>query len=195
MPSRRNLIAASLATLSVAAAPAAAEEPLNAVTTVGMIADVVANIGGECVSSTALMGPGVDPHLYQATARDVRTFQTADVIFYSGYHLEGQLGDVLERLSQRIPTARRLRNHRSRRTRSSMSRTAMARPACLDGCRPVGEDRADVIAGKLAELRPDCAGTIEANAAAYGEQLAALDDWARQVRRNHRRTARPRHRP
>jgi len=177
MPSRRNLIAASLATLSVAAAPAAAEEPLNAVTTVGMIADVVANIGGECVSSTALMGPGVDPHLYQATARDVRTFQTADVIFYSGYHLEGQLGDVLERLSQRIPTI-------------AVSETAIPKNEIIHVDNGYGLDphvwmdpglwakTVPVIAGKLAELRPDCAGTINANAAAYGEQLAALDDWA-----------------
>ena len=36
-----------------------------------MIADAAENIGGDTVSVTALMGPGVDPHLYKASAGDV----------------------------------------------------------------------------------------------------------------------------
>lgn len=179
MPSRRKFLAASLVALSVTAAPAAAEPPLNAVTTIGMIADVVANVGGECVDANALMGPGVDPHLYQATARDVRTFQKANVIFYSGYHLEGQLGDVLERLAQRIDTL-------------AVSETAIPEDEIIHVQNGSGLDphvwmdpglwvkTVPVIAAKLAEHRPDCAEAIEANAAAYAEQLAGLDEWAAQ---------------
>ena len=37
---------------------------LNVVTTTGMIADIAKNVGGEHVRVTALMGAGVDPHLY-----------------------------------------------------------------------------------------------------------------------------------
>lgn len=76
-----------------------AERTINVVTTTGMIADIVENVGGDRVQVTALMGPGVDPHLYKASEGDVLRLQEADVIFYNGLHLEAQMGEVLERLN------------------------------------------------------------------------------------------------
>lgn len=72
---------------------------LNIVTTTGMIADVAKNVGGEHVEVIALMGPGVDPHLYKASEGDVRRLQDANVIFYNGLHLEAQMGEVLEKMN------------------------------------------------------------------------------------------------
>ena len=48
---------------------------------------------------TALMGPGVDPHLYKASEGDVRRLQDANLIFYNGLHLEAQMGEVLEKMN------------------------------------------------------------------------------------------------
>lgn len=76
------------------------ERTVNVVTTTGMIADIVRNVGGERVQVQALMGPGVDPHLYKASEGDVRDLQEADIIFYNGLHLEAQMGEVLERLNE-----------------------------------------------------------------------------------------------
>jgi manganese/zinc/iron transport system substrate-binding protein len=76
------------------------ERQINVVTTTGMIADIARNIGGERVQVTALMGPGIDPHLYKASEGDVRLLQEADIIFYNGLHLEAQMGEVLERLNE-----------------------------------------------------------------------------------------------
>jgi manganese/zinc/iron transport system substrate-binding protein len=73
---------------------------LNVVTTTGMIADIVKNIGGEHVEVTALMGPGVDPHLYKASEGDVQRLQSANLIFYNGLHLEAQMGEVLEKMNE-----------------------------------------------------------------------------------------------
>ncbi|MBA3579176.1 MAG: zinc ABC transporter substrate-binding protein, partial [Gemmatimonadaceae bacterium] len=36
-----------------------------------MIADIVGRVGGERVHVQGLMGPGIDPHLYRASAGDV----------------------------------------------------------------------------------------------------------------------------
>lgn len=72
---------------------------LNIVTTTGMIADITKNVGGEYVEVTALMGPGVDPHLYKASEGDVRRLQDANLIFYNGLHLEAQMGEVLEKMN------------------------------------------------------------------------------------------------
>ncbi len=76
------------------------ERTINVVTTTGMIADITKNVGGDRVQVTALMGPGVDPHLYKASEGDVLRLQEADVIFYNGLHLEAQMGEVLERLNE-----------------------------------------------------------------------------------------------
>lgn len=63
-----------------------------------MVADIVKNVGGNLVDVEALMGAGVDPHLYKASEGDVRRLGEADVIFYSGWHLEAKMGDVFKRM-------------------------------------------------------------------------------------------------
>jgi manganese/zinc/iron transport system substrate-binding protein len=77
-----------------------ADSKIKVVTTVSMVSDLVKNIGGPDVEVTGLMGAGVDPHLYKATAADVASLQKADVIFYSGLVLEGKMQDVLAKLAR-----------------------------------------------------------------------------------------------
>lgn len=81
--------------------PEKTHDKLKVVSTIGMIGDIVQNLGGDDVEAVALMGPGVDPHLYKATAGDIKTLSSAHVIFYNGLHLEAKLGEVLEKLSAR----------------------------------------------------------------------------------------------
>ena len=69
------------------------------VTTIGMITDIVKNVGGERVEVIGLMGPGVDPHLYKASAGDVQKLNSASLIFYNGLHLESKMGDILAKMS------------------------------------------------------------------------------------------------
>lgn len=79
------------------------EAGVHAVTTVGMIADVVRNVGQNCVAVTQMMGAGVDPHLYRATEGDVFTLLDADIIFYSGLNLEARLAEIFERMPDITP--------------------------------------------------------------------------------------------
>jgi manganese/zinc/iron transport system substrate-binding protein len=78
-------------------------EKIKVVATTGMIADAVENIAGEHADVVALMGPGVDPHLYKATQGDLQRLTDADVIFYNGLHLEGKMGEVFEKLGRMKP--------------------------------------------------------------------------------------------
>ncbi|MCG8352093.1 MAG: zinc ABC transporter substrate-binding protein [Chloroflexales bacterium] len=73
---------------------------LSVVATTGQIADTVQNIAGDAIELTTLLGPGIDPHTYVATAGDITTFQNANVIFYNGLHLEAQMERVLEQIGQ-----------------------------------------------------------------------------------------------
>ncbi|MCB9230851.1 MAG: zinc ABC transporter substrate-binding protein [Bacteroidia bacterium] len=77
---------------------------LNIVCTTGMIADAVTNLAGDHAEVSALMGPGVDPHLYKATQGDLARLTEADIIFYNGLHLEGKMADVFEKLARTKPT-------------------------------------------------------------------------------------------
>jgi manganese/zinc/iron transport system substrate-binding protein len=83
--------------------PETQRQVLKIVTTTGMIQDAVKNITGEHAQVEALMGPGVDPHLYKATQGDLKKLTEADVVFYNGLHLEGKMGEVLEKLSRTKP--------------------------------------------------------------------------------------------
>ncbi len=71
---------------------------IKVVTTTTMLTDLVSEIGGDHVSLQGLMGAGVDPHLYKASEGDVSKLYGADIIFYSGLHLEGKLVDVFEKM-------------------------------------------------------------------------------------------------
>jgi manganese/zinc/iron transport system substrate-binding protein len=77
---------------------------LRVVATTGMIGDVAARIGGPRVGVESLMGPGVDPHLYKASAGDVRRLAHADLVLYNGLHLEAAMGEVLEEMGHRKHT-------------------------------------------------------------------------------------------
>ena len=78
-----------------------AETKLQVVATTTIVGDLVRTIGGMDVQVEVLMGPGVDPHLYKASAGDVRRMSSAQAIFYSGLHLEGKMTDVLDGMNER----------------------------------------------------------------------------------------------
>lgn len=83
---------------------AAKDSTLNVVATTTMLTDLSKVIGDNRVSVEGLMGPGIDPHLYQASAGDVTLMQNADVVVYNGLHLEGKMGEIFENLSKQGPT-------------------------------------------------------------------------------------------
>ena len=78
--------------------------PIQVVTTTGMIADLVRSIGGDAVQVHSLIGVGIDPHLYKPTRDDVTALLGAQIIFFNGHHLEGRMGEVLEKAGKDRPT-------------------------------------------------------------------------------------------
>ncbi|MEC9037868.1 MAG: zinc ABC transporter substrate-binding protein [Verrucomicrobiota bacterium] len=68
-----------------------ADDRIFVVTTTTMITDMVNQIAGDKVQLNGLMGPGVDPHLYEPIPSDGIALSEADLIFYNGLFLEGQM--------------------------------------------------------------------------------------------------------
>jgi manganese/zinc/iron transport system substrate-binding protein len=54
----------------LATGSAFAQEKIKIAATIGMVADLVKQVGGDRVEVQQLMGPGVDPHLYKPTSAD-----------------------------------------------------------------------------------------------------------------------------
>lgn len=150
---------------------------VKVVATTGQVADLVSAVGGQRVLVQALMGPGIDPHLYKASARDVERLRQADIIFYNGLHLEAKMGEVIEMLG---------------RTRPVLAVAEAVDPALL--LSPEGLDQAhdphiwfDVqlwrrtvpaVAEHLAALDPGHADGYRRRAGAYAARLDSLHAYA-----------------
>jgi len=81
----------------------ASSKTVNIVATTGMVADAIQNIVKDKAKVVALMGPGVDPHLYKATQGDLTKLTNADIVFYNGLHLEGKMQEIFEKMGRTKP--------------------------------------------------------------------------------------------
>jgi manganese/zinc/iron transport system substrate-binding protein len=98
---RRSLLAAPMLALTATAARPQAPAALPRIlATVAMVGDLVREIGGDRVRAETLLGEGVDPHTYRPTRADIARLNAADMIFYNGLLLEGQMTDVFVRLAR-----------------------------------------------------------------------------------------------
>jgi len=158
--------------------PPSTQGKLQVVTTVGMIRDVVQNVGGAHVQAVGLMGPGVDPHLYKASEGDVRRLFRADVVFYGGLHLEARMGEVLEEMGGRIRVVA---------VTDAIPRDLLLSPAEFEGAHDphvwfdvrMWAMTVDTIAATLAAADPANAAAYRRNAASYRARLDSADAYVR----------------
>ena len=151
-------------------------ETIEIVTTIGMITDIVEQVGGSRVHVQGLMGPGVDPHLYKASEGDLRRLEKADVVFYSGLHLEAKMADVLERIGERRAT---------QAVTDGIPRSRLLRPAQFKGQYDphvwfdvtLWMQAVEQVRDTLVRLDPSSAELYRRNAAEYLEQLRQLDRY------------------
>lgn len=153
--------------------------PLRLVCTTTMITDLVKRLAPADAEVVGLMGPGVDPHLYKATASDVSRLTKADMIFYNGLHLEGKMTEVLESMqksgkpvvaiSQRIPKEKlqfpaQFQGHPDPHVWFDVELWSTS-------IRPVSE--------ALAKLDAAHADDYRARAQKLTEEMASLDQWCK----------------
>ncbi len=86
-----------------ASAQEIAERKIRVTTTTNWHTDLARQIGGDRVEVRGLMGPGVDPHLYEATAGDVETLSESDVAIWNALNLEGKMEEVFAEVGERVP--------------------------------------------------------------------------------------------
>lgn len=171
-------VALSLSACSLTRRPSGpiSERTIDAVATTGMVGDLVLNVAGARATVDSLMGPGVDPHLFKASERTLRTMEQADIVFYNGLRLEGRLDFVLQEMgkrqpvwfvSQEIPEDRLLasaayENQHDPHIWFDVSLWTMAAQSTITG---------------LQQLDPASADLYATNGAAFVAELAALESW------------------
>ena len=160
---------------------AVSDGPITIVATIGMIGDIVERVAGDRANVEVLIGPGVDPHLYQPTRGDMESLLAADMVFYNGLLLEGRMTDALVRAA----TA----------NRGVFAVTELIDPATLmeaedypDASDPhvwmdptAWAKAVEVIRDRLIERDPDGRTVFESNATALTEELARLDEYCQRV--------------
>lgn len=152
------------------------ERLVDAVATTGMVGDLVTNVGGDRVDLSVLMGPGVDPHLFKASERTLRTMERGDIVLYNGLHLEGGLSFVLEEMGKRQATVA---------VAEGIPHELLREPPEFQG-NPDPHVWFDVSLWSLAcqgaitgmqELDPAWAETYRRNGDAFLAELALLEEW------------------
>lgn len=163
----------------------AGENTVKIVATTTQAADLIRilSAGVDGLDITALMGAGVDPHLYQPTESDIVAMNRAEMVIYSGLRLEGQFDAIFEALSEQgIATY-------------ALSQVVKDAGFIIGGF-DLSEALVNVddphfwfdplnwqlsvagLAERLAGLDPANAERYRANAAAYIEGLQLLYEWA-----------------
>lgn len=148
------------------------DERLPVVATFSILGDVVANVGGDRIALTTLVGPDGDAHVYEPTPQDAAAITDAAIVFENGLGFETWLDELVEG-----------------------SGSSAVRVVTTEGIEPgvLVEDGVEeqdphvwqdvrnviVVAGHVRDalVAADPAGkdAYEANAARYVEQLEALD--------------------
>ncbi|POR46823.1 metal ABC transporter substrate-binding protein [Bosea psychrotolerans] len=181
MRSRRHFVGlwAALAVtggLCAAAAPALAQpapgKPLRVVTTFTIIQDMAQNVAGNVAIVESITKPGAEIHDYQPTPLDVVKAQSADLVLWNGLNLERWFERFFENVKN-VPSA-----------------------VLTDGIEPMGikegpyQDKPNPhawmstknaliyienIRTALAKADPANAATYARNAAAYADEIRAMD--------------------
>ena len=153
-------------------------EPIRVTATTGMVADLVATVGGDLVHVQALMGPGVDPHLYKATQGDLQKLSDAEIIFYSGLHLEGKMVEIFERMSSTRPTMAVTANLPEARLRRPPEFAGNFDPHVWFDV-ALWSECSRTVEAELARFDPPHAVVYQANGEAVRTRMAELDAWCR----------------
>jgi zinc/manganese transport system substrate-binding protein len=164
---------------------ATAADRIPVVATFSVISDILTNVGGDRLDIKTIVGASGDCELYQPTAADVATVARASAIFINDLNEEFEpwLEPLLKQaafhgtkivVSRGVHTLTGEEEHpvSGRQLAESIDQHAWLDPRN-------GVIYARNIAEALARLDPDGAAGYRSRAAAYTQQIRAVDDWAR----------------
>ncbi|WP_191560506.1 metal ABC transporter solute-binding protein, Zn/Mn family [Metabacillus idriensis] len=156
-----------------------ADGQIKVTTTTAQIADVARNVGGDHVDLESLMGPGIDPHLYQASQGDIQKLNKAEIIFYNGLHLEGKMGTIFEKMSNEKPTVAVASAIPENKLINDKANAKAHDPHVWFDI-SLWIHTVDKVEEELSKMSPENKEEFAENAAAYKKELEEMDQYAKE---------------
>jgi zinc/manganese transport system substrate-binding protein len=154
----------------------ASDAPVRVVTLSTVLTEVARQVGGSQASVEGLVLPGVDPHTFNPSPRDIRAIVDADLVFASGLNVEGYLN--------------RLLTNDAATGRVVLVGDALASPITNMSQNGIIEEdphwwhsidnvlaAVEIVRAELTHARPASGAEFSANAKAYSGRLNALKEW------------------
>lgn len=177
MITRRLLATAFAVSTAFLSVQSLAAQPIEAVASFTVLADMVHQVGGDRVHVASLVGPNGDPHAFEPTPDDARRLKAANLVFVSGLGLEGWMDRLISASGYQGKIVVASDGIRTRHMEEDGKQITdpHAWNSAANGVIYVGN-----IVKALSVADPDGASTYQANGARYVQQLRDLDTYARQ---------------
>lgn len=170
--------------LLAVALPASAQAPIKAVATFSILGDLLAEVAGDKVELSVLVGPDIDAHAYQPRPTDARALADAKVLVSNGLGFEGWI----DRLAKAAPFKGKaivatagvatLKAGADHGHSHGHSHGHGPDPHCWQDVQRVRTYVANIAKG-LAEADPPNAAHYRERAQAFDRRLAELDAWVK----------------
>lgn len=170
--------------LFAAALPASAQAPIKAVATFSILGDLLAEVAGDKVELSVVVGPDIDAHAYQPRPSDARALADAKVLVSNGLGFEGWI----DRLAKAAPFKGRaivatagvatLKAGADHDHSHGHSHGQGPDPHCWQDVQRTRTYVANIAKG-LAEADPANAAFYRERAEAFDRRLVELDDWVK----------------
>lgn len=155
---------------------AAAGGSLDVVASATFLADIAQNVAGDRFTVRALVPADADLHAFEPTPRDIADVAGADLFVVNGAGLEQTLTDTVRGAGGGVRVVEASEGLTTRTPQpGEPQRDAVDPHFWLDPT--LVETYVENIRAAFAETDPEGAAAYAANAAAYVEELEALDDW------------------
>jgi manganese/iron transport system substrate-binding protein len=162
-------------------------ERLTVIATTTVIADFVANVGGDLVDVRSLVPPGGEPHTFDPAPSDITRLESAAIVFANGLGLDEWLADLVADAGTAAPVVELGENldgvdYRQLAAEGSADHADTVDPHVWLNAAYAGL-YVERIADELAAIDPANADAYATGADAYGRELDELDAYARETLR------------
>ncbi|MCX7250222.1 MAG: zinc ABC transporter substrate-binding protein [Burkholderiales bacterium] len=180
-----RLAAVALAAMAGLCAPAGAAEPtLRAVASFSVLGDLVRQVGGERVAVEVLVGPGSDAHVYSPKPAQAKQVGQAQLVFSNGMGFDGWMARLLKSAGfkgRHVVASEGIQPLKGAADEHGHGHAhAAVDPHVWQDVARVQAYVKNIAQGLCAADAAGCDG-YRRNAAAYGQQLDALDQEIRRA--------------
>jgi zinc/manganese transport system substrate-binding protein len=146
--------------------------PIQVLAVENFYASLVQQLGGQCVSVTTILSdPDADPHEFEPTADDVRTFQGAQLVIENGLGYDDFADKIMGTMSQKPPVVR---------TGDVVGLQVGANPHVWYSAGYVDQIKSAMLIS-LKQVKPDAAGYFDDQAAALDQAFATYRGLIAQI--------------